>query len=492
MQSGFTNIVIIDNFSNSTPLALPRIKTILSQAGIEDYTLITYNINLAEEKDKLSRICRKHQFFACLHFAGLKAIGESVANPLKYYRNNLNSTLNLLNTLQSNNCYNFIFSSSASVYGTSASKHSPVTEESEVCHGIINAYGWTKAFAEQILIHNAQSNPLVNSVILRYFNPIGAHSSGLIGEDPSGIPNNLMPYLLQVAVGRRKELHIFGSDYNTVDGTGVRDYIHVVDLAYGHVLALEKDIIPKWLSKQSEYLNDDSGDNLMSHKNVYYNNDDTSYNYDNNVSIYNLGTGKGTSVLEMLHALEKACGHKIAYKLENRRPGDVDSVFADCKLAQEKLGFKAKYDIERACVDSWRWQSMNPMGFKKVGAGAGGDEKNNDNDDDPMDGYDGNDVLTDVEDYQEQNEIQGKKILAKTRQKQKNQENSEKRQRKRSFQHICGLFVAFLLGIISIFCVIIVGYQLKLIPNSSLNEYGDSIGVILNDVFKKITTQSDT
>mmetsp|Transcript_99767 Transcript_99767/g.122040 ORF Transcript_99767/g.122040 Transcript_99767/m.122040 type:complete len:382 (-) Transcript_99767:32-1177(-) len=330
-NKGFKNIIVVDNYVNSDPECLNRVEKIIK------FKLIRYNIDLATEPNKLDDVCKKHKFYSCIHFAGLKAVGESTKKPLLYYKNNLISTLNLLDSLNKYDCKSIIFSSSATVYGD---KHKPPLKEShEAGIGITNPYGQTKYMIECIISDFIKANPSWNGVILRYFNPIGAHASGTIGEDPQGIPNNLMPYLAQVVVGRRKELSVFGNDYNTVDGTGVRDYIHVVDLAKGHVAALIEDII----KKQSNNNND----------------------CNNNYSVYNLGTGRGTSVLELLKALEKASKKKIPYKIVDRRPGDIDIVFADPKKAETDLKWKAQLSIAKACEDTWRWQSTNPYGFKK-------------------------------------------------------------------------------------------------------------------------------
>ena len=261
---------------------------------------------------------------AVIHFAGYKAVGESVAKPLEYYENNLEGTLTLCGVMREHGVKNIIFSSSATVYGDPA--EIPITENCPkgIC---TNPYGWTKWMLEQILTDIQKADPEWNVILLRYFNPIGAHESGKIGEDPKGIPNNLLPYVAQVAIGKLKCLGVFGNDYDTPDGTGVRDYIHVVDLARGHVKAIEK-------------LADREG-----------------------VSIYNLGTGKGYSVLEVVHAFEKACGHPIPYEIRERRAGDIATCYCDPRKAKKELGWEAEYGIEDMCRDSWRWQSQNPDGY---------------------------------------------------------------------------------------------------------------------------------
>ena len=273
-----------------------------------------------------------HNFDCCIHFAGLKAVGESVEKPWEYYENNIGGTLVLLDVMRKHGCKNIIFSSSATVYGNPAEM--PITEACPKGH-CTNPYGQTKSMLEEILIdmHTADVKLMDpkpwNVVLLRYFNPIGAHSSGLIGEDPNGIPNNLMPYITQVAVGKLDKLHVFGDDYATADGTGVRDYIHVVDLAKGHVKALKA-------------IEENCG-----------------------VAIYNLGTGRGYSVLEVVHAFEKVSGVTIPYVIEERRPGDIAVCYSDPGKAKRELGWKAEYDIYDMCRDSWNWQKKNPEGYGK-------------------------------------------------------------------------------------------------------------------------------
>ena len=309
-------LVIIDNLSNSKPEALNRVRTITGR----DFSF--YQQDVRDEK-ALQAIFRDHKIDAVIHFAGLKAVGESVAMPLEYYRNNLDSTMILCEVMRQAGCKRLVFSSSATVYGVP--EHVPITEESPLF--CTNPYGWTKFMNEQILRDLAVADPEWSIILLRYFNPIGAHSSGLIGEDPAGIPNNLMPYIAQVAVGRRPLLHIYGNDYATPDGTGVRDYIHVVDLAHGHCRAI---------------------DYTMTHSGA---------------EMINLGTGTGCSVLEMVAAFEKASGRKIPYQIDPRRPGDIDASYADAHKAKALLGWQAKLSLDEMCADTWRWQSMNPNGY---------------------------------------------------------------------------------------------------------------------------------
>ena len=272
----------------------------------------------------MTEIFAKEQPDTVIHFAGLKAVGESVRKPLEYYENNIAGTLNLCKVMRENGCKNIIFSSSATVYGNPA--FIPITEECPkgVC---TNPYGWTKHMLEQILTDIQFADPEWNVILLRYFNPIGAHKSGLIGEDPKGIPNNLLPYVAQVAIGKLPCVGVFGNDYDTPDGTGVRDYIHVVDLAKGHVAAINK-------------IKENPG-----------------------VKIYNLGTGKGYSVLDVIHAFGKACGKEIPYEIKPRRAGDIATCYSDASIAKKELGWEAQYDIDEMCADSWKWQSMNPDGY---------------------------------------------------------------------------------------------------------------------------------
>lgn len=314
-------VAVVDNLSNSNPESLRRVATIIGQE------VPFYEVDCTDKK-ALSEVFDKIKPDAVIHFAALKSVTESVAQPIHYYQNNLNSTLVLCDVMQEKNVKKLIFSSTAAVYGSPAEL--PITEKTVAGKGITNPYGRSKYMIERILEDIKVADPEWQITILRYFNPIGAHESGLIGEDPNGPPNNLLPYISQVAVGRRPSLNVYGTDYDTVDGTGVRDYIHVVDLARGHVAALEH------LHTGSE------------------------------AKIYNLGTGRGTSVFELLHAFEKACGHDIAYTIAPRRPGDIATCYADPSKAREELGWKTEKTIEDACRDAWRWQSSNPVGFTKA------------------------------------------------------------------------------------------------------------------------------
>ena len=304
------DVVIVDNLSNSKRETLDKLKKITGKD-------IVYYEEDVSDKDALEKIFKKHNIDSVIHFAGYKAVGESVEKPLKYYRNNIDSTLTLLEVMEENECRNIIFSSSATVYGKPASL--PIYEDFPL--STTNPYGTTKLFIEHILNDLYISNNKWNITILRYFNPIGAHESGLIGEDPRDIPNNLMPYIVKVATGELKILSIFGDDYDTIDGTGVRDYIHVVDLAKGHVCALK---------------NSDSG-----------------------VKIYNLGTGHGTSVLELVNTFEKVNNIKVNKKIAPRRPGDIDACFASCDKAYKELGFKAELDIDDMCKSAYNFVKKN-------------------------------------------------------------------------------------------------------------------------------------
>ena len=341
INAGFTQIIIVDNFINSSIESITRVKQIVKD---HNATIEVYDVDIAKDVDKLNEVISNHRPFACIHFAGLKAVGESIQKPLLYYQNNLISTTNLMEALSLHNCHHIIFSSSATVYGNNPLNKVPITESSAVGVGLTNPYGKTKYFIEEILRDYAVAHKEYRAVILRYFNPIGAHESGLIGEDPQGIPNNLMPFLSRVAVAQQKkesdpafyakykQLNVFGNDYPTVDGTGVRDYIHVVDLAKGHVHSVIHDIMDS--NKQG-------------------------------VSVYNLGTGKGTSVLELKDALQKACGFEIPFAIKDRRAGDIAELYANCDLAAKEIKWKAQLNIDDACRDSWNWQSKNPYGFKK-------------------------------------------------------------------------------------------------------------------------------
>lgn len=316
LQNGY-DVIVMDNLSNSSKESLRRVKEITGK------DLKFYEADMLD-KEAVKRIFDENEIDAVIHFAGLKAVGESVVKPMEYYYNNITGTLIITEEMKKHNVKNIIFSSSATVYGDPV--EIPITENCPkgVC---TNPYGWTKSMLEQILtdIHTADKD--WNIILLRYFNPIGAHESGMIGEDPKGIPNNLLPYIAQVAIGKLKELSVFGDDYDTPDGTGVRDYIHVMDLADGHVKAIKK------------------------------------FEENGGVFIYNLGTGTGYSVLDVLHAFEKACGHSIPYAIKPRRSGDIAMCYADSKKAYEELGWKAKHDISDMCRDSWRWQKNNPNGY---------------------------------------------------------------------------------------------------------------------------------
>ena len=311
-------VIVVDNLSNSSPESLERVE------GLTGKKIVFYEIDLLNEPE-LDRLFLECQGIdGVIHFAGLKAVGESVAEPLLYYNNNIKATLNLCEAMVRHGVSNIIFSSSATVYGNPDSV--PITEDFPL--SCTNPYGRTKLMSEEILADICTSRPGWNVVLLRYFNPVGAHESGLIGEDPRDIPNNLMPYVAQVAVGKLERLSVFGSDYPTKDGTGVRDYIHVVDLAIGHVKALKK------------------------------------IQGNHGVSIYNLGTGKGNSVLEVVNAFSKASGREIAYQLTGRRPGDIAECFADPGKAFIELGWKAERGMQEMCESAWKWQKNNPDGFE--------------------------------------------------------------------------------------------------------------------------------
>ena len=318
LEQGY-EVAVMDNLSNSSEEALRRVEKITGRS------LTFYETDLLDEKG-VDSIFEKEKIDGVIHFAGLKAVGESVAKPLEYYHNNITGTLILCDAMRRHGVKKIIFSSSATVYGDPA--FVPITEECPKGK-ITNPYGQTKAMLEQILTDLHSADPQWSVILLRYFNPVGAHKSGLIGEDPAGIPNNLTPYITQVAVGRLKEVGVFGNNYDTPDGTGVRDYIHVVDLAIGHVKALEK---------------------------IYTSQPD--------VRIYNLGTGRGYSVLQMIEAFSKACGKKIPYVIKERRPGDIAQCYADASLAEKELGFKAERGIYEMCEDAWRWQHQNPQGYR--------------------------------------------------------------------------------------------------------------------------------
>ena len=317
LQNAGYDVVVLDNLCNANPKVLDRIEAITGKK------VPFYKADI-RDREALNEIFEKESIDSVIHFAGLKAVGESVQKPLEYYDNNISGTLVLVDVMRKHGCKNIIFSSSATVYGDPA--FVPITEECPkgVC---TNPYGWTKSMLEQILSDIQKADNEWNVVLLRYFNPIGAHKSGTIGENPNGIPNNLMPYITQVAVGKREELGVFGDDYDTPDGTGVRDYIHVVDLALGHVKALKK-------------IEEKAG-----------------------LKIYNLGTGCGYSVLDVVHNFEKASGVKIPYSIKPRRAGDIATCYADAAKAKEELGWEAQYGILEMCEDSWRWQKNNPNGY---------------------------------------------------------------------------------------------------------------------------------
>ncbi|MGB1883068.1 MAG: UDP-glucose 4-epimerase GalE [Gammaproteobacteria bacterium] len=311
------DVTVVDNYSNSSPESLERVQQLAeSTLEVEELDLM--------DASALQAVVNKGRFEAVMHFAGLKAVGESVEQPLRYYQNNVLGTLNLLESVARSNIRHFVFSSSATVYGDP--EQLPLTESAAT--GPTNPYGKTKWMIEHILEDFAVANPRISIACLRYFNPVGAHKSGAIGEDPKDTPNNLVPYIAQVAVGRREKLSVFGSDYATPDGTGIRDYIHVVDLVKGHLKALE-------------YLAANDG-----------------------LHTFNLGTGRGYSVLEMIESFEKASGRTVPYELAARRSGDIAACYADPSLAERELGWTAELDIDAMCEDTWRWQLANPHGFE--------------------------------------------------------------------------------------------------------------------------------
>ncbi|MDD2958889.1 MAG: UDP-glucose 4-epimerase GalE [Lachnospiraceae bacterium] len=317
LNAGY-EVVIADNLYNASEKSVERIKEITGKEPV------FYQADV-RDAGAMNQIFEKEKIDAVIHFAGLKAVGESVAKPIEYYENNIAGTLVLCDVMRKHGVKNIIFSSSATVYGDPA--FVPITEECPkgIC---TNPYGWTKWMLEQVLTDIQKANPEWNVILLRYFNPIGAHKSGLMGEDPKGIPNNLLPYVAQVAIGKLECLGVFGNDYDTPDGTGVRDYIHVVDLAKGHVKAIKK-------------LEDKEG-----------------------VSTYNLGTGKGYSVLQVVAAFEKASGHTVKYQIKPRRAGDIATCYCDPSKAKKELGWEAEYGIEEMCADSWNWQQKNPNGYQ--------------------------------------------------------------------------------------------------------------------------------
>ncbi len=310
-------VVVIDNLCNSSLEAIKRVQKITGKE-------VKFYEGDIRDAELLEKIFANHKIDAVIHFAGLKAVGESCRIPLTYYENNINGTLVLLEAMKKHNCKTIIFSSSATVYGNP--ERLPLDEE---CHlSTTNPYGSTKLMLETILTDLYKADSTWNVILLRYFNPVGAHSSGEIGEDPQGIPNNLMPFVAQVATGKLEKIHVFGNDYDTPDGTGVRDYIHVVDLALGHIAALEHIKNP-------------------------------------GVHIYNLGTGIGYSVLDIIHAFEKACGKTLPYVIDARRPGDIATCYASAKKAERDLHWKAKYSLDDMCASQWNWQSKNPFGYQK-------------------------------------------------------------------------------------------------------------------------------
>ena len=317
VQAGH-NPVVVDNLSNSSPKAVERVEKIVGKS------IPFYEVDI-RDREGLEKVFSENSFDCCIHFAGLKAVGESVAKPWEYYENNIGGTLVLVDVMRKHGCKNIIFSSSATVYG--APETMPITEDCPK-GTVTNPYGQTKSMLEQVLTDIQKADPEWNVVLLRYFNPIGAHKSGTIGEDPNGIPNNLMPYITQVAVGKLPQLGVFGNDYPTHDGTGVRDYIHVVDLAKGHVCALSA------IEKKC------------------------------GLGIYNLGTGQGYSVLDLVKAFEQATGVKVPYVIKPRRSGDVAECWSDPSKAAKELGWKAQYGIVDMCEDAWRWQKNNPNGYR--------------------------------------------------------------------------------------------------------------------------------
>lgn len=316
LNAGY-EVVIVDDYSNSKPEVLNRIKEITGK----DFSFHEVNIL---DKEALEKVFQEHELDAVIHFAGYKAVGESIVEPLKYYHNNLTGIFVLAELMKKYNVKKMVFSSSATVY--SMNNVSPLTEDLPL--STTNPYGTTKMMIEQILQDVYKADNIWSIALLRYFNPIGAHESGRIGEDPNGIPNNLLPYITQVAVGKREKLNVFGNDYRTPDGTGVRDYIHVVDLAKGHLNAVEKVLATE------------------------------------QIEAYNLGTGQGYSVLEVVYNFEEATGKKVPYAIVERRPGDIALYYADVSKAATELGWEASFDLEAMCRDSWRWQKNNPNGYE--------------------------------------------------------------------------------------------------------------------------------
>lgn len=317
LDAGY-DVVVVDNLCNSSEESIRRVEKITGK-GVKFYEADIAN------KDTMKKVFEENDIFAVIHFAGLKAVGESVQKPLEYYQNNITGTLNMCEVMRENGVKNIIFSSSATVYGDP--EMVPITEECPKGQ-CTNPYGWTKSMLEQILTDIQYADKEWNVILLRYFNPIGAHKSGLMGEDPNGIPNNLMPYVMKVAIGELPHVNVFGKDYPTPDGTGVRDYIHVVDLALGHVKAIKK-------------MEENPG-----------------------MKIYNLGTGKGYSVLDIIDNVSKAVGKDIPYVIAERRAGDIAECYSDATLAKEELGWEAQYGIKEMCEDSWNWQKNNPKGYR--------------------------------------------------------------------------------------------------------------------------------
>ena len=314
-------VVVVDDLSNSSAVAVERVKQIAGADAAQNLTFYEADVN---DREALNKIFDAHRIDRVIHFAGFKAVGESVSKPVEYYSNNIGSTLTLVDVMRNHGCKSIIFSSSSTVYGDPDSL--PLTEEAPK-KPATNPYGWTKWMIEQMLSDLTVADPEWSVVLLRYFNPIGAHPSGLIGEDPKGIPNNLVPYVAQVAVGRREAVQVYGNDYDTPDGTGVRDYIHVCDLASGHVAALA------WMNGKT------------------------------GTEVFNLGTGTGSSVLQVIAAFSKACGKELPYVIRERRAGDIAANWGDASKAERMMGWKAQYNIDDMCRDSWNWQSKNPNGF---------------------------------------------------------------------------------------------------------------------------------
>ena len=319
LQNAGYDVVVLDNLSNSSEKSLERVEKITGKP------VKFYKVDILD-REGLNEVFEKEDIDSCIHFAGLKAVGESVVKPWEYYENNIAGTLTLVDVMRKHGVKNIIYSSSATVYGDPAII--PITEECPKGQ-CTNPYGWTKSMMEQIMTDVQKAKPDWNVILLRYFNPVGAHKSGRIGEDPKGIPNNLMPYISQVAVGKLEKLGVFGDDYDTPDGTGVRDYIHVVDLAIGHVKAID-------------YIFTNPG-----------------------LDVINLGTGVGYSVLDMVKAFSKACGKEIPYEIKPRREGDIAMCYADPAKALKVLGWKAEHGLDEMCEDTWRWQSQNPQGYNE-------------------------------------------------------------------------------------------------------------------------------